>query len=146
MVCLSTWIVPTITLARVAEIIGRVLSVNLAANKTTKFDEYPGYEIDFYDEYKKSFTFYGANISLLGTPNDLPNLILKFPDDYSKKDENYCLTICSHNGLPLKIKDIFNLPYENEEEMKKDITRKLMDAGLKVSEEFPPMILGNEDI
>lgn len=146
MVCLKTWIVPTTTLVRAAEIIGRVLSVNLIDYETTRFDEYPGYQLDFDDEYQTSSISYDAHISLLGIPHDLTNLISTFPEEYSKKDENYCLTICSHNGLPLKINDIFSLPYKNDDEMKKDIIAKLINAGLTVSEEFPPFVLGNESI
>ncbi|MEN9866152.1 MAG: hypothetical protein RL748_1742 [Pseudomonadota bacterium] len=144
MVCFKAWIKPDVSLDETSRIIGEVLMIDLNNHKTTRFDEYPGYEIDFDDLYGNLTDSYDAHVSLIGVPENLESLIAKFPDEYGIKDENYAIKICAHNGLPLKVGNIFALEYLSSTEMADDLIGKMKKAGIHFDFRCPPLVIESD--
>ncbi len=144
MVCFKAWIKPDVSLYETSVVISEVLMIDLKSHKTSKFDEYPGYEIDFDELYGNLIQSYDAHISLIGVPENLESLIAKFPDEFGIEDENYTMTICAHNGLPLKIENVFALEYLSATELADDLIRKMRKAGICFDLRCPPLIIESD--
>lgn len=121
----TIWIEPEFSLQETANKISTLLGIDVPAHLTDRYDEYPGYDI--LDLEKKNIF-----VRLLGCPHNIDQLVVERPDEFDEKDRNYCLTIHSEEGIPVKAESGLSLPYQTEEMAASDLIKKIKMSGLRV--------------
>ncbi|QIO08942.1 hypothetical protein [Acinetobacter lanii] len=133
---LHLYIKPTTSFEAFVEVVGEIIGYPIINYETDRYDEYPGYEID-YDE---------TLITILGVPPDLENLREMFPEEFGfgEKAETYQVYI-RFKTLPLQINDILNIDYISDKDFGENLIQQLINKGFEISDTYPPCYLSDED-
>jgi hypothetical protein len=129
MSCFYIWVIPKTFFEQDAQEIADEFGIPMDA--TSQYDEYPAFEFRLNNQTK----FF---VTLLGLPSDVEDLIEDKPWEFSSKDRNYGLSVCSHTGLPVPTEVRDSFPGSNPAEFGKEITTRLKSLGFKLFKDEPP--------
>jgi hypothetical protein len=123
MSCFNVWIVPKTYFEQDAQEIAYEFGILMDARSC--YDEYPAFKFEL--DLESNFF-----VRLLGPPSNVEDLIEDRPREFSSKDRNYRLTVCSHTGLPVPSEVRESFPGSSPAEFGLEITKRLKSLGFKL--------------